>query len=44
MTGLPMSLLIDRDGRVVGRMDGPADWDSPEAKALIEHYLKSGAS
>jgi len=44
VTGLPMSLLIDRDGNVVGRMDGPADWDSPEAKALIEHYLKGGAS
>jgi len=44
VTGLPMSLLIDRGGNVVGRMEGPADWDSPEAKALIEHYLKGGAS
>jgi len=44
VTGLPISLLIDRDGHVVGRMDGPAQWDSPEAKALIEHYLKGGAS
>jgi thiol-disulfide isomerase/thioredoxin len=42
--GLPISVLIDRDGHVVGRMDGPAQWDSPEAKALIEHYLKGGAS
>ncbi len=44
VTGLPVSVLIDRDGHVVGRMDGPAEWDSPEAKALIEHYLKGGAS
>jgi thiol-disulfide isomerase/thioredoxin len=44
VTGLPISLLIDRDGNVVGRIDGPAQWDSPEAKALIEHYLKGGAS
>jgi thiol-disulfide isomerase/thioredoxin len=45
VTGLPLSLLIDRDGNVVGRMDGPALWDSPEAKALIQHYLDAkGAS
>jgi thiol-disulfide isomerase/thioredoxin len=36
---LPITVLIDRDGRVVGRMEGPAHWDSPEAKALIAHYL-----
>jgi thiol-disulfide isomerase/thioredoxin len=41
---LPMSFLLDRQGRVVGRMDGPAQWDSPAAKALIEHYLQGGAS
>jgi thiol-disulfide isomerase/thioredoxin len=44
VNGLPVSLLLDRDGNVVGRMDGPADWDSPEAKALIEHYLKAGGA
>jgi thiol-disulfide isomerase/thioredoxin len=44
VTGLPISVLLDRDGHVVGRMEGPADWDSPDAKALIEHYLKGGAS
>ena len=37
-------LLIDRDGHVVGRLNGPAQWDSPEAEKLIEHYLKGGAS
>ena len=36
---LPITILIDRDGKVVGRMEGPAQWDSPEAKALIAHYL-----
>ena len=44
VTGLPISVLIDRDGHVVGRMEGPAQWDSPEAKALIEHYLKGGGA
>lgn len=33
--GLPISLLIDRTGAIVGRLEGPAEWDSPEALALI---------
>ena len=33
--GLPTTLLIDREGREVGRLTGPAEWDSAEAKALI---------
>jgi len=41
---LPITILIDRDGKVVGRMEGPARWDSAEAKALIQHYLKGHAS
>jgi thiol-disulfide isomerase/thioredoxin len=41
---LPTSFLIDRDGRVVGSLEGPAQWDSDKAKALIEHYMKQGAS
>jgi thiol-disulfide isomerase/thioredoxin len=40
---LPVTVLIDREGRVVGRIEGAAQWDSDAAKALIEHYLK-GAS
>jgi thiol-disulfide isomerase/thioredoxin len=34
-TELPVSVLIDRKGNVVGRMVGPAEWDAPEARALI---------
>ena len=34
--GLPATMLIDRAGREVGRMFGPADWASPEAIRLIE--------
>ena len=33
--GLPATLLIDREGREIGRLTGPAEWDSAEAKALI---------
>jgi hypothetical protein len=41
---LPITVLIDREGRVVGRIEGAAQWDSTEAKALIAHYLKGNAS
>ena len=34
--GLPATILIDRQGREIGRLLGPADWSSPEAQALIK--------
>lgn len=37
--GLPATLLIDRQGRELGRILGPADWASPEAQALIKAAL-----
>jgi thiol-disulfide isomerase/thioredoxin len=39
--GMPMSYLIDPDGRVCGYMIGAADWASPEALALLNYYAKS---
>jgi thiol-disulfide isomerase/thioredoxin len=39
VTGLPASFVIDRDGAVVGAYAGPAEWDGPEARALMEYYL-----
>jgi thiol-disulfide isomerase/thioredoxin len=33
--GLPATLLIGKDGREIGRLLGDAEWDAPEAKALI---------
>jgi thiol-disulfide isomerase/thioredoxin len=41
--GLPATLLIDRQGREIGRLLGPAEWASPEAKALIAAALAEGA-
>ncbi len=41
--GLPTTFLIDGAGQIVGAFEGPAPWDSPEAKALIEHYLNGEA-
>ncbi len=34
--GLPVTLLLNKDGKEVGRLLGPASWASDEAKALIK--------
>lgn len=34
--GLPATLLIDESGCLLGSMNGPAAWDSQDAKALVE--------
>jgi len=39
--GLPVTLVIDKDGCEVGAVEGGAKWDSAEAQALIE-TLKGG--
>src|SRR5690606_16388641 len=33
--GLPVTLLIDKDGCMLAHMNGPAEWASPDAKRLI---------
>ena len=37
--GLPATLLIDRQGREIGRLLGPAVWSGPEAVALVKAAL-----
>ena len=37
--GLPVTLLLDKDGREIGRLLGPAPWSSDEAKAIIKTAL-----
>jgi thiol-disulfide isomerase/thioredoxin len=37
--GLPTSFLIDRRGRVIGRVEGEAEWDSPKMLSVIEPLL-----
>ena len=34
--GLPVTILIDRQGGEIGRLLGPAHWTAPEARKLIE--------
>lgn len=38
-TGYPETFVIDRAGRVVHHVVGPADWDNPEAIAYFEQLL-----
>ncbi|MFC7702939.1 TlpA disulfide reductase family protein [Plastorhodobacter daqingensis] len=33
--GLPVTVILDRDGREVARLTGDADWDSASAKAIL---------
>ena len=33
--GLPVTLVMDQKGCLISAMNGPAAWDSPDAKALI---------
>ncbi|QBR70228.1 thiol:disulfide interchange protein [Beijerinckiaceae bacterium] len=33
--GLPTTILIDKDGCEIGTLAGPAQWDSPDAVALL---------
>jgi thiol-disulfide isomerase/thioredoxin len=35
LVGMPTTILINKDGLEVGRLAGPAEWDSEEAKKLI---------
>ena len=44
LRGLPTSVLLDADGRELGRFEGAADWSSPEALALIRFYLPKPAA
>jgi thiol-disulfide isomerase/thioredoxin len=37
--GLPTTLLIDKQGNEVGRLTGPAEWDTHEAMALIRSVI-----
>jgi thiol-disulfide isomerase/thioredoxin len=41
--GLPATLLIDREGREVGRVIGPADWNAPEVRAVIRDLIDKKA-
>ena len=41
--GLPTTVLLDREGRVIGRLIGSAEWDSDEAARLIKSVIQDSA-
>jgi thiol-disulfide isomerase/thioredoxin len=40
--GLPTTIVIARDGALVGRAVGPRAWDSREALAVMQQVMESG--
>ncbi len=38
--GIPVTYLLDRQGRIATMYRGEADWSSKEAQALIDHLLQ----
>ena len=39
VAGLPVTVLIGARGLEIGRLIGPAEWDSQDAKDLIQRYI-----
>ena len=40
--GLPVTLILDREGRELARLIGDAAWDGPEAQALLAALVAEG--
>ena len=38
--GLPTTLLLDAEGREVGRLTGPAEWDAPKMVAFLRDRIR----
>ncbi|MEM6374330.1 MAG: TlpA disulfide reductase family protein [Pseudomonadota bacterium] len=41
--GLPITVILDPDGREIARMRGDADWASDSAKAIIAELIGAGS-
>ena len=37
--GLPVTVILDREGREIARLTGEADWNGPDARAVLEALL-----
>lgn len=37
--GLPMTMILDREGREVARLRGDAEWDSADAVAILRAVI-----
>jgi thiol-disulfide isomerase/thioredoxin len=41
--GLPTSFVIDRDGQILGKVEGGAEWDSDKMRAVLDKLLSGSA-
>ncbi len=41
--GLPITIVLDREGREIGRLQGEAKWDSPETRAILTRIIEMTA-
>ena len=41
--GLPATIILDREGRELGRMQGDADWSSQSAVAILTEIIAAGS-
>ena len=42
--GLPTTILLDAEGRELGRLIGPAEWAAPEAVRLVRYFVDAAGS
>jgi hypothetical protein len=42
--GLPITVLLDPQGREIARLQGDADWNSDSARAIISAWTRAGQS
>ncbi len=42
LRGLPTSLIVDKSGQEVGRVEGDLDWDSPEVEKILRDLMAKG--
>lgn len=41
--GLPVTVILDRKGREIGRVQGEAEWDSSDVKAIVTRVVEMTA-
>lgn len=39
LRAMPTTYMFDRKGNLLGRLEGGAEWDTPEAHALIRYFI-----
>ena len=39
LRAMPTTFMFDRKGNLLGRLEGGAEWDTPEAHALIQYFI-----